>query len=637
MSGIAGIFRRDGGAARAPDLSRMVTAIAHRGPDGSSTWNSGAAGLAHCMLWTTPESLNERLPHSQSGGSIVITSDARIDNREELMGALGMAQSETYTDSELILAAYEKWGEDCPSRLIGDFAFAIWDAPRQHLFCARDAMGIRSFYYYVSDSLFAFASEIKGITCLPEVPKRLEEVRILDYLINLFDDRQLTFYKDILRLPAATAMTVTRDNVNKWVYWTLDPFRELRLKSNEEYTEAFRTTFTEAVRCRMRSSHPVAIALSGGLDSSSIACTARHIMGEAAETKPIDTISLIFPGLPQEDLRYIDERQHMNHALNQGGFRPHFIQADQLSPLADVSRVQYHLDEANFAGNLYLHWAMYQKAQANGNRVFLDGLDGDTTISHGYERLADLLIGLRWRTLAREISLLARNQRLGRKYIIRNFCIMPFCPSWMYKLRDRLRGRRGDVRIYEELLKPEFKLRLHLPERVNSVLPRSRACLRSAREKHWEMLNFPLYAHALEMADKSSAAFSVEARYPFFDRRMIELCLSLPADQKLADGWSRLILRRAMEGILPKEIQWRPAKGNLSPNFYRGLSGNDRAVIEKVAHGSSAALAQYVNVQAFRRACERFLAKPMWAQEDSLQIFAAVNLALWLDTAGLAP
>ena len=165
MSGISGIFRRDGLSLSPEELQITTSPMTHRGPDGIHAWTSGPIGLTHLMLWTTPESLLEKMPAKNSTGNLVITADARIDNRDELTLLLGWQgrSIEKITDSEFILGAYETWGEDCVNRLVGDFAFAIWDQNQQTLFCARDHMGVKPFYYYQSTNCFAFASEIKGL------------------------------------------------------------------------------------------------------------------------------------------------------------------------------------------------------------------------------------------------------------------------------------------------------------------------------------------------------------------------------------------------------------------------------------------------------------------------------------------
>ena len=150
MSGIAGIYYLDGRPVEQAVVQRMLDCIAHRGPDGSGVWLDGSVGIAHRMLWTTPESLHEKLPLVNKTGELAITADARIDNRDELFASLNFngRPRETIADSELILAAYEKWGESCPERLLGDFAFAIWNGRKKKLFCARDpvGMGARQIY-----------------------------------------------------------------------------------------------------------------------------------------------------------------------------------------------------------------------------------------------------------------------------------------------------------------------------------------------------------------------------------------------------------------------------------------------------------------------------------------------------------
>src|ERR1700722_8517306 len=211
MSGLVGIFRRDGELASADSLMEAVGAIVHRGPDASGVWLKQSIGLGHCMLWTTPESEHEPFPFEDPESGLVITSDARIDNRTELIESLRLRKPhDEITDSSLILEAYKKWGEESPAHLVGDFAFAIWDRRNDKIFCARDAMGVKSFYYFLSDKVFVFASEIKAINRFPEVPRRLNEVRVLDHLVNLFEDRTITFYKDILRLPPAMTLSVGR-------------------------------------------------------------------------------------------------------------------------------------------------------------------------------------------------------------------------------------------------------------------------------------------------------------------------------------------------------------------------------------------------------------------------------------------
>ena len=480
----------------------------------------------------------------------------------------------------------------------------------------------------------------------PKFPRRLNELRILDYLENSFDDRAITFYKDIYRLPSASTLVVTRRHLKIAKYWSLDSKRELKLKSDEEYTEAFRDCFVRAVRVRMRSAFPIGSSLSGGLDSSSIACVARRINESQPTGVPVHTFSLIFPSLPEQDLRYIDERKYMQDVVALGGFQPHFIRADELSPMHDLKRVHQHLDEAHFASNLYLHWAMYDSANRAGVRVFLDGFDGDTTVSHGADYLRDLAISLRWTTLRREARFLAANMGCSPQRIIREFSLKPLCPGWVYRTWRKAHGRPDpmatDPIASGTFSAAQFKDRMGARKRVSATKNRRNPFrLLTERENHRASLEHAAYSCALELSDKGSAAFAVEARYPFFDRRLIELCLSLPSRQKLGQGWPRLILRRAMSGYLPESVQWRFSKGNLGYNFHRQFFERDRSVLEDTLIHDVSGLTPYVDVSLMRKAYDTYRTTPLQRisplSAGLPNLFGAVNLAVWLRTTGVKP
>lgn len=425
MSGIAGVYYLDGRAVDRADVERMVERIAHRGPDGSAVWSEGEVGLGHRMLWTTPESLHERLPLVNKSGDLALTADARIDNRDELMTALGLNSRlrEEMSDSELILRAYEQWGEGCPEKLLGDFAFAIWDRRRQVLFCARDHFGVKPFYYYCSPHVFAFASEIKALLCLREVPRRLNETRVADYLVPMLEDKAITFYQDILRLPPAHIMIADREGIHLRPYWALDPSRELRLGSDGEYAEAFRELFTEAVRCRLRSAFPVGSMLSGGLDSSSIVCVARELLAHDGGRR-LHTFSATFDELPGGD-----ERCFINAVLSMGGLESHIVRADRVSPLHDISRVLHHEDEPFYAPNLFVHWALCNAAHRQGSHAILDGLDGDTTLAQRFEHLAELLQAGRWKSLVAEVIGLSRRLNRAPWKLFLLYAVTPLAPE----------------------------------------------------------------------------------------------------------------------------------------------------------------------------------------------------------------
>ncbi len=672
MSAIFGYFRLDSSAASRDQLVGMSERLAHRGPDGCGLWIRGAVGLGHHMLHTTPESIGERQPWEMQETDLVVVADARIDNRAELIRSLGGARSAGVgvpTDSQLILAAYQRWGEECANRLLGDFAFVIWDARRQSLFCARDPMGVKPFYYHHSARLFAFASEIKGLLALPEVPRRLNELQLAYYLEARLDDCAMTFYDGIVRLPAATYLRVGVPALSASSYWTLPSSAELRLRDDREYADAFKELFTAAVTSRVRSAFPVGATLSGGLDSSSIACAAQAQLARQ-RGPPLHTFSAVFPNLPERERRVADESRYIDTVLARGGFVAHRIEADRLTPLCDLPAMLWHQDEAPIGYNMYMHWALYGEAERQGVRPFLDGLDGDACVGYGLDRLSQMARDGQWAGLEYEIRALCERYReagprpevfarqhatvhldecakgwrwitwirSGRE-LVRRFdlswrelllrhALRPLIPESVLATWRRLRGQRPRP----SLVSTAFARRVRFTEHLSKLNEETERPLGSPAEAHWLGVRSPLYQYALEMADKAAARFHLEPRYPFFDRRLIEFCARLPLEQRLSQGWTRVILRRAMEATLPPEIQWRTAKQDLSPNFHRGLRADDRRFVERAIARTTPHLDNYVNWSALGAAYHRFSnGRRISGQDDDGAMYRAAVLTHWLD------
>ena len=623
MSAIVGINHLNQQPVEREKLARMLDILEHRGGDGANIWHQGSIGFGHQMLWTTPESLVEKLPTAR--GKLAITADARLDNREELIPALGLADypPEKITDSDLILAAYEKWGEHCPESLLGDFAFAIWDERDRTVFCARDCFGVKPFYYYHSGRLFTFASEIKALLCLEEVPRRLNEVRIGDYLEVMLEDKAITFYQNILRLPPAHSLTVSLTGIKLREYWSLDPKYELKLNSEQEYADAYLEVFTKAVRCRLRSAFPIGSALSGGLDSSSIVCVAREHLQQ-----PLKTFSGIFESVPESD-----ERPFINAVVEQGGIEPHYVNVDRISPLVDIEKVLWHQDEPFYVPNLFMHWEMFKSAKQQGVRIFLDGFVGDSTVFHGTEYLLDLARTFQWIDLTKETTAFAQTYNYSPKKLMRYYLwdcgIKPKVPELLkqvwYKLRHRTPPQADQLNL-SQLVDPDFANSIDLANRISDLKP-SRKLL-SAREHHYQQITTGSIPFALEVANKAASSFALETRFPFTDRRLVEFCLAVPPKQKLHNGLTRVIVRRALSNHLPEKICWRSDKGNIGYNFVKGLLAFEREKLEKIIVHDFETIARYVDISFLRESYQRYI------NEGSISnvspVWLSLTLGLWL-------
>lgn len=665
MSGIVGMYHLDQRLVGSDDLWRMVDSLAHRGADGADIWYEGSVGLGHRMLWTTPESLLEKLPLVDNQADLTITADARIDNRDELASVLDLPNRplEKIADSDFILAAYQKWGEDCPNKLLGDFSFAIWDRRQQQLFCARDHLGIKPFYYFRSSTTFIFASEIKALLALAEVPRQLNEGKLLDYLNLNLEDKSSSAYQNIWRLPPAHTLVLSSEKTSQpRQYWELDPEYEIQLESDQAYEDAFRSIFTEAVRCRLRSAFPVGSHLSGGLDSSSIVCTARNLLKEDRRL-PLHTFSNIF-----QEVSDSDEQKFIKIVEDQGNLCAHHIDADQVGPLSDHSDFFQHVDEP-LIGNGYLFWGLNQAAHQNNIRVVLNGYDGDTTVSHGILRLQELADTKDWRVLVSEVQKLTQNLdsssfvniRLNaiqalRRLARQKYWISFWRASWAF---------RSTLRISFRQLVWRHGIKVILPRRIRSLIrklcrkPASTLSKKSfiqpgfaeksssptqlketrslykvpktVREQQWQDFAYGMTV-AIEVVDLLCAPFNVEPRYPFMDKRLIEFCLALPASQKLKEGWTRSILRRAMQDILPVQVQWRNEKTTPEAAFKYGLKTYDKELINNILKDENELLGKYVNLDTLRISYGSFL-KDKANIDTGIgigEIWAAFSLSLWL-------
>jgi len=628
VSGIVGIYFLDGRPVKRAELQGMVDILAHRGPDGAGVWHQGPVGLGHLMLHTTPESLKEKLPFASRTGNLVITADARIDNREELMAALGYsgAEAKEIADSELILAAYDKWGERCPEKLLGDFAFAIWDRHRGVLFCARDYIGIKPFYYfYRPGRVFVFASEIKALFCAQEVTININETRIADYIAGNLEDKSITFYRDILRLPPATSISVDPRQVVATNFWSPDPYRELHFNSEEDYVRNFLDIFTEAVRCRLRSAFPVGCLLSGGIDSSSVVGVARHLLNSSGQGT-LQTFSAVYNEVPESD-----ESPFINAVLAQGQVEPHFVHPDRLSPFMDLEQMMWHQDGLFVGPNLFMYWGgLYPAVQQCGVRVLLDGEDGDTTVGYGYGRLQELL----WRgqlcEFIREIKRLAYLHKLSPWQVLWKWVIKPMIPKFISQNAKLLKRRLS--RGPKDMMNPDFARRMHWAGRdkaLQQLLPKGISPERSAQ---WLGLTSGLDSYSMELINKAAAPFAIEPRHPFYDRRLIEYCLALPSEQKLFQGWNRIVMRRAMAHLLPPEVCWRAAKGTLAPNFNYVLMAFERPLLEREIFHDFTRLQPYIDLDALSHAYRRYDSQA--GGNYAVHVWLAVALSAWLKING---
>lgn len=647
MSGIAVIYNLDRQPVERSMMLAMKNRLNHRGRDGSGVWVQDCIGLLHLMNWTTPQSVGERLPAQSRRSPSFITCDARIDNRSDLIPQLPFEgrKADEVTDSEIILAAYEKWGKDCLPHLIGDFIFAIWDDREKELFCARDPLGVKHFYYYFQPGkFFALASEIKALLALENVPCELNEEHLGDYLVLNPEDKEETFYKNIKRLPATHALTISRNGLRTWCYWQPDG-KEIRLKKDAEYQEAFREKFTEAVICRLRSAYPVGSMLSGGLDSSSIVCVASQHLGK--RQIQLQTFSAVFPTVAKLDQR-IDETKFIHSVVKHTGCQAHFVNADDASPLNDMDKLLWHTDHPVGAPNVYMDWELYKAANKEGVRILLSGTDGDSTVSHGYEDFEHFARRGWFLRLFKEAIALSKNmprRSHGFKRLVWHRGFAKAMPDSLVNLwRVVWRRKAADYErspisfpLHFNTVNESFREKYDLESRiVNTQMSGNASNADSSVLQHWNGLTSGHFSMMLEQLEKASAAFGVEPRYPFFDRRLIEFCIALPPGQRIYKGWTRSIFRHSMDGILPSDVQWRTDKSNIGASVKVNLLKYGYTQLEDAIRRNSWKLEKYINPEMLKAAYRDYQLDPMGKESEALLILTNVYLLNWLEHTGFS-
>ena len=292
LSAIAVIYERANTPVETGVLARVMECLTHRGPDGFDVYQADRVALGHCHFWTTPEEQGEKQPVCLAGLPFKIVFDGRLDNRDELVAALGFRSAEAgdISDAAMVLHAYARWGEDCVQRFLGEFAFAILDEQRSELILARDPLGDRTLFYSRTGSCYVIASEPWAVTAAKDSPPELNESAVAHYFSFQVPEDGQTLFKDVYELLPAHIMIIDATRERLIRYWKPDFSRRLRGLTDVEYAEQFRALLEESVRCRMRSSSPVGVLMSGGLDSTSVACIAARSNPDA----PLTTISYVF-------------------------------------------------------------------------------------------------------------------------------------------------------------------------------------------------------------------------------------------------------------------------------------------------------------------------------------------------------
>lgn len=625
MSGIAGIWNRERQPVPHPQLAGLIKRLAHRGPDSEEIWVQGPVGFACRLNRIAPEAGTETQPVVHRSG-LVLVFDGRLDNRDELLTRLHRSPdiSSGCSDPSLVLAAYVEFGDRFAELLVGDFALGLFDASKQRLVLVRDAMGVRPLYYTHTREAVLFASEIKALLAHPQVDPRPNNDFLANLLVgNVQDIDGATCFQGIPSVPPAHIVVVTPQGTATRRYWDFNMTRRTELGSFPEYAEAFRFHFEQAIRRRLRSVHPVAVAVSGGVDSSSIFCQA-EFMGRRSPGAWPPLVGLSYtspPGSPSDESAFlIDiEREYdvaIERVKSDPGLRPG--ERDQV----------WHVEAPLLDGQWNVTHQFMQAAHHRGARLLLTGHWGDQMLfSSGY--LIDLFFRFEWTTIRHHLRQYGRwmtdiTAGTIRRHFLSN--LMKYhAPDPLVALWRKVRAQRRCPWYSADLLSRVGTQASHEATRcVGSASVHAQSLYAEARSAH--------HVQCLEWNNKVSATYGLEVAFPFLDRDLVAFLMSVPGERQTYQGIPKALLREAMQGILPDSIRQRTWKADFTQLVHEGMKREVPHLLHRLCQDGAAITMGYLKKEVLSGELTRLERQIHCTSSRVAQpLLNLIALELWLE------
>ncbi|HRJ84268.1 MAG TPA: asparagine synthase (glutamine-hydrolyzing) [Ignavibacteria bacterium] len=541
MCGISGIFNFDGAPVNEAQLREMNRVIHHRGPDGDGIYIEGNAGIGSTRLAIIDLREIANMPIYDTENRYVIVYNGEIFNYVELRNELLQKghKFNTGSDTEVVLNAYKQWGEDCLHRLNGMWAFAIWDKTKKTLFCSRDRYGIKPLYFYKDDNKLIFGSEIKQILSCG-VDKTVNDETIYDYLVfHFIDHTENTFFKNITKVQAGHKFTIKNNEFKLSRWYNLPEVNYIRDEKNL-YSDLYDLLY-DSVRLRLRSDVEVGSCLSGGLDSSAIVCIMHEILHN--EGKP--EIQKTFTACYDDPL--IDERPYVEEVIKQTNSTKYYLFPDVQGFRSDIDKMTYHQDEPYTGATVFAQWSVFKKIHEAGIKVVLDG-QGSDEILLGYFSFFPFHLK---RNLLNPFKFISEyvngvnTSNLGYNKFTQNLI---YFNTGSVRYRHVMKNSRAFV-------KNDFITAHNRRDLFNQMI--AATGLEENRLSNLWNISLP---SLLRYEDRNSMAFSVEARIPFLDHRLVEYIFRIPLNKLIHKGWTKFALRESLKGRIPEDIRMRKGK-----------------------------------------------------------------------------
>ncbi|MCA9883311.1 MAG: hypothetical protein KC708_10090 [Anaerolineae bacterium] len=572
MSGILGIFQRNGGTVATHLISNMISSVEHRAIDGVESHIDGPIGMAHMKLYLTPESIDEIQPLADESSTLWLTLHGRIDNRSELVDLLEAKDFSPRfdTDAEIVLKAFQCWGTACPEYIVGDFAFVVWDSNNQRLFCSRDILGIKPFYYYISDEQFIWASEPKAILEVIEETS-INEVRIAGLLMKQNWDKENTLFSNIYRLKPAHSLIVETSNTQHIKYWDIDFSKTITYKNRQDYVEHFIDLLRQSVDSRIRHLGSLGMLLSGGIDSRAVASMLQVFRHEGDKRADFGILSLSY-----KDARD-NETETVQKLSNNWGVQAHFFEDLVVSREYVLEQCNKHADYPGFPPGL-AYKSLRDYAQANNYKVLLSGWGGDDWQMGLVASYSDMLAQKHFITLLRQYlhdvkrsSLSFTISRLSTDF--RNVLLAKGNPKLVSFAKALRKKTRPEPNRWPWINQTYVNNHLKNP-RPNDRLSEISFSNFVQRLLYTWLVSSSL-TFFLELHERMTVSYGFEERYPLHDKRIIEFMFALPPDFHWLRPYKTLLIEAQDKmGVTDSSIGFRdPEASRLVMDMIESLGG----------------------------------------------------------------
>lgn len=596
MSALACVLELDGGAVHRRDLDLMAGRMKHRGGMTATFADPLAMGVF-------PGHATE--PLMEQSGEITMLLDGRIDNRRDLAAQLGTLARDQggRSDVELLLLAYRKWGRELAARLVGDFAFLIWDARQRLLLAARDPMGMRSLFYRRIGQTLYIATDLNGLLLdtLPQV--QLSGDYIVTYLNQTgIVDTPATPWTTVHRLPKGCLLIAETGEISTTRYWDLRNAPDVRFKERHEYSDRFRELLTEAVRCRLPDNEPTAVLLSGGLDSNSIYAVGRRLTGKGQQLFPVSAWYDRFADC--------DERTYIQSMVERFGTEPVWVRGDESWMFRDLDQVPNMDEPLPIYTAHHFTSSLYKAAVANGARVILDGYGGDQTLNGSWTRMGYYFTRLQWGRLIKTMRHVTAETLLPYRYVWSKHVWGPLVQSSRFL---------SDTPPDWSWLGPGMLQAIPRLEEGASFFRNP------AKANHYRIVDDAIKVLAFDTS--VCAPLGADHRHPYLDRRLAEFLHRIPDELRLDEGLGqKAILREALIGILPDTIRLRPGKTGHLGTIYHGIQQEFDRCCGPLLKNSRLVEFGIANKAGLERIVQRF----RLGQEQTETVWLAILLEHWL-------